>query len=253
MADPLGQPTAASTLLGTKLYIPKRRPTVVARPGLIERLDRGAERKLTLVSAPAGFGKTTLLADWVRRTAAGERPAAWLSLDPGDNRLELFYTYVITALRAVRPEVGDSALSLLRSRQPPPIDSQADPTMHQHPEGTHPSSTATGTSSRPSRGGCSRSILEVDRRSPALVGTNRVARGNDREVENSTDNGCRRVERAAHVLAPTAAPAQDGTPIPSGGSTVAARHDGLAGVWHAHRHASAAEPFASAESVQQRA
>ena len=119
MIDSSGQPAAASPLLETKLYVPRRRPSLVPRPRLIQRLDRGVERSLTLVSAPAGFGKTTLLADWAAGAAAGERPAAWLSLDQGDNNLERFWTYVITALRAVRSEVGDSALSLLRSPQPP--------------------------------------------------------------------------------------------------------------------------------------
>lgn len=122
MAASSGQPAAAGPLLGTKLFIPRRRPTLVPRPRLIERLDEGAERRLTLVSAPAGFGKTTLLAEWVGGPAAGGRPAAWLSLDQGDNDLELFWAYVITALLAVRPEVGESALSLLRSPQPPPIE-----------------------------------------------------------------------------------------------------------------------------------
>jgi LuxR family transcriptional regulator, maltose regulon positive regulatory protein len=122
MADSSGQPTGASPLLGTKLYIPKRRPTLVPRPRLIQHLDKGAEGKLTLISAPAGFGKTTLLAEWVRGTATGLRPAAWLSLDQSDNNPELFWAYVITALQAVRSEIGESALSLLRSPQPPPIE-----------------------------------------------------------------------------------------------------------------------------------
>ncbi len=95
---------------------------MVARPGLIQRLDRGAEGKLTLVAAPAGFGKTTLLAEWVEGAAAGERPAAWLSLDRGDNNLEVFWTYVVTALRAVHSEVGESALASLRASQTPPIE-----------------------------------------------------------------------------------------------------------------------------------
>ena len=122
MSDSSEQPTAASPLLETKLYIPRRRSTVVPRSRLIQRLDQGTGRKLMLVSAPAGFGKTTLLAEWVGGTAAGERPAAWLSLDQGDNNLERFWAYVITALRAVRSAVGESALSLLRSPQPPPIE-----------------------------------------------------------------------------------------------------------------------------------
>jgi LuxR family maltose regulon positive regulatory protein len=122
MVGSSGQRTGASPLLGTKLYIPKRRATLVPRPRLVQRLDQGAERTLTLISAPAGFGKTTLLAEWVGESAAGERPAAWLSLDQGDNNLERFWVYVVTALRGVRPEVGESALSLLRSPQPPPSE-----------------------------------------------------------------------------------------------------------------------------------
>lgn len=121
MVGSSGQRTA-SPLLGTKLYIPKRRATLVPRPRLVQRLDQGAEHTLTLISAPAGFGKTTLLAEWVGETAAGERPAAWLSLDQGDNNLERFWVYVVTALRGVRPDVGESALSLLRSPQPPPSE-----------------------------------------------------------------------------------------------------------------------------------
>ena len=76
MVDSPGQTVAASPLLETKLYVPKWRPGLVPRARLIEHLDRGIERKLTLVSAPAGFGKTTLLAEWIAATPAGERLAA---------------------------------------------------------------------------------------------------------------------------------------------------------------------------------
>ncbi|MBI4312068.1 MAG: tetratricopeptide repeat protein [Chloroflexi bacterium] len=117
-----GQSSAASPLLETKCYIPRRRPTLVPRPRLMDRLDRGAEGKLTLVSAPAGFGKTTLLAEWAGAVAAGRQPTAWLSLYQSDNNPAIFWAYVIAALRTVRPEVGESALSLLRSPQPPPIE-----------------------------------------------------------------------------------------------------------------------------------
>ena len=72
----------STPLLTTKLYVPPRRPNVVLRSRLIERLNAGLHRKLTLISAPAGFGKTTLLSEWV---AECERPVAWLSLDDGDN------------------------------------------------------------------------------------------------------------------------------------------------------------------------
>jgi LuxR family maltose regulon positive regulatory protein len=122
MVDSAGQTVATSPLLETKLYIPKWRSGLVPRPRLIERLDQGAERKLTLVSAPAGFGKSTLLAEWVAATLASQRPAAWVSLDQSDNDPALFWAYFITALQRVESGVGESALSLLHSPQPPPIE-----------------------------------------------------------------------------------------------------------------------------------
>jgi LuxR family maltose regulon positive regulatory protein len=112
----------ASPLLETKLYVPKLQRSLVARPRLSERLSRGAESKLTLVSAPAGFGKTTLLAEWLAAAPADERSAAWLSLDQSDNQAASFWTYLITALQTVAPGVGASALSLLQQPQPPPIE-----------------------------------------------------------------------------------------------------------------------------------
>src|SRR5829696_8921459 len=112
---------AGDQLLATKLYIPQWRPGLVARPRLIERLDEGARRKLALVSAPPGFGKTTLLAEWLAGTAG--RGIAWVSLDPGDNDPALFWSYVVTAVQRVRAGVGANALALLRSPQPPLIES----------------------------------------------------------------------------------------------------------------------------------
>jgi LuxR family transcriptional regulator, maltose regulon positive regulatory protein len=109
----------ASPLLGTKLYIPRPRRGLVTRPRLSERLSRGGESKLTLVSAPAGFGKTTLLAEWLAAAPADERPTAWLSLDPSDNRAASFWPYLIAALQTVVPEIGATALSLLGSPQEP--------------------------------------------------------------------------------------------------------------------------------------
>ena len=108
-------------LLTTKLYIPPLRPGMVSRPRLIERLNAGllSRRKLTLISAPAGFGKTTLLSEW----AAGcERPVAWLSLDEGDNDPTRFWAYVIAALQTVREGIGGTALAALQSPQPPPVE-----------------------------------------------------------------------------------------------------------------------------------
>jgi LuxR family transcriptional regulator, maltose regulon positive regulatory protein len=112
----------ASPLLETKLYVPTPRRDLVARPRLTERLSRGAESKLTLISAPAGFGKTTLLAEWLAAAPPAERSAAWLSLDPGDNQPTAFWTYLFAALQTVAPGVGASALSLLQSPPPPQIE-----------------------------------------------------------------------------------------------------------------------------------
>ena len=122
MVDTPGHTVAGIPLLETKLYIPKWRPGLVSRPRLIERLDQGTERKLTLVSAPAGFGKTTLLAEWLAATPGSERPAAWVSLDQSDNDPTLFWAYFITALQTVQSGVGGSTLSLLRSSHLPPIE-----------------------------------------------------------------------------------------------------------------------------------
>ena len=96
----------AGPLLQTKLYIPKLRRGQVERPRLLERLSRGAESKLTLVSAPAGFGKTTLLAEWLEGAPSDGISTAWLSLDPGDSQATSFWSYVIAALQTVAPGFG---------------------------------------------------------------------------------------------------------------------------------------------------
>ncbi|MFV2073791.1 MAG: LuxR C-terminal-related transcriptional regulator [Thermoanaerobaculales bacterium] len=110
----------ASSLLETKLNVPRLRHGLVVRPRLVESLVRGAESKLTLISAPAGSGKTTLLADWVTADPPGQGSPGWLSLDPADNQYPTFWTYLIAALQTVAPGVGVSALPLLREPQPPP-------------------------------------------------------------------------------------------------------------------------------------
>src|SRR5712692_2537410 len=112
----------ASPLLETKLYVPRWRRGLVPRPRLSERLNAGAQSKLTLVSAPAGFGKTTLLAEWLAAAPADERSAAWLSLDRSDNHAASFWTYLIAALQTVGPHIGANAISLLQSPQPSPIE-----------------------------------------------------------------------------------------------------------------------------------
>jgi len=106
-------------ILATKLYISRPRPNVVSRPRLLERLNEGVHGKLTLISAPAGFGKTTLVSEWV---AGIEQPTAWLSLDEGENDPTRFITYLVAALQTLAPSIGEGVLSALQSPQPPPIE-----------------------------------------------------------------------------------------------------------------------------------
>src|SRR5919199_496445 len=110
----------STPILATKLYVAPPRPEAVPRPRLIERLDEGLHRRLILVCAPAGFGKTTLLGEWI---AALPRPAAWLSLDEGDNDPTRFLTYLVSALRTIEPNFGEGVLGALGSPQPPPTES----------------------------------------------------------------------------------------------------------------------------------
>jgi LuxR family maltose regulon positive regulatory protein len=106
-------------LLKTKLYIPPVRPELVPRPRLIERLNAGLHHKLTLISAPAGSGKTTLVAEWLHSLKA--RASAWLSLAADDNDPARFFTYLIAALETVQADVGADARALLQSPQHPPL------------------------------------------------------------------------------------------------------------------------------------
>ncbi len=105
-------------ILATKLYIPPPRAKIVLRPRLIERLSAGS--KLTILSASAGFGKTTLLSAWI---ADCGRPVAWLSLDESDSDLSRFLTYVIAALQTIQPTLGVNLLAALQTPQPPPVES----------------------------------------------------------------------------------------------------------------------------------
>src|SRR5207253_9511055 len=103
-----------------KLYIPPPWPNDVLRPSLSERQKNGLGRKLTLISAPAGFGKTTLISAWI---AACDRKVAWLSLDEGDSDPTRFLIYFIAALRTIVPTIGAGVLGVLQSPQPPPTES----------------------------------------------------------------------------------------------------------------------------------
>lgn len=107
-------------ILATKLYVPSPRPKVVLRPNLVGRINEGLHRKLSLVSAAAGFGKTSLVSEWV---AGCKRPVAWLSLDEGDNNPTCFLMYLIAALQTIVPKIGERALGLLQAPQPPPTES----------------------------------------------------------------------------------------------------------------------------------
>ncbi|SRR6266487_3511978 len=108
-------------LLRTKLSPPLARASLVARQRLLRRLDDAFERSLTLLSAPAGFGKTTLLSAWITSLQDRESPShavAWFSLDEGDNDPVRFWRYVIAACQSIQTPIGASALSLLRGPNP---------------------------------------------------------------------------------------------------------------------------------------
>jgi LuxR family maltose regulon positive regulatory protein len=108
-------------LVTTKLALPPARPALVPRPRLMDRLEAGLQRKLTLIAAPAGCGKTTLVSAWHATAPGSAWPLAWLSLDVGDNDPARFWSYAIAALQALHAGLGADALALLQSPQPPPL------------------------------------------------------------------------------------------------------------------------------------
>src|SRR5262245_53446713 len=138
-------PTAATMpILANKLYTPRARPGQVARPRLLARLNDGLTDKLTVIAALAGFGKTTLLAEWLEEKAKGKRQkvkdtddsetvlpfsfsllpfrVAWVSLDANDNDPTRFWSYLSLALDTFAPGIYASIAVLLQSPQPPPIE-----------------------------------------------------------------------------------------------------------------------------------
>jgi LuxR family maltose regulon positive regulatory protein len=117
-------------LLTTKLFAPPLRPNLVPRPRLSQRLDEGLRlgHRLTLLSAPAGFGKTTLLSDWIDQH---EGPVAWLSLDDQDNEATRFWSYLVAALQIVHADLGQDTLHLLQATQPPPAQGILNPLLNE--------------------------------------------------------------------------------------------------------------------------
>ncbi len=107
-------------LLATKFNFPPVRPSLVPRPRLVERLNAGLRGPLALVSAPAGYGKTSLLSEWRASDAGHSFPMAWLSLDPDDNEPARFLAYLITAIGTIKPGFGEITLVSLQNPQPPP-------------------------------------------------------------------------------------------------------------------------------------
>ena len=108
-----------SVIIPTKLHPPRALIDVIPRPRLTEEMNQVLERKLALVLAPAGYGKSTLVADWL---ASAPAPGAWLSLDVGDNSLSGFLHYLVGAIQTIHPNVGYELLALLRSSEDPPIE-----------------------------------------------------------------------------------------------------------------------------------
>ncbi len=109
-------PHGSDSVLHTKLMPPRLRASIIAREDLMERLDNGLHGKLILVSAPTGFGKTTLVSNWI---ASRNFPSAWVTLDENDNDPSRFWTYVVSALRTFDSAIAKSSLTLLNAPQLP--------------------------------------------------------------------------------------------------------------------------------------
>jgi LuxR family transcriptional regulator, maltose regulon positive regulatory protein len=117
----VGAAVVPHALITTKLRPPRTRPNLVARPRLRETLDRSEGCTLTLISAPAGFGKTTLLAEWLEERSE-EEAVAWVSLDGSDNDPARFLAYLVGALREVESGIGEAIMASLDSPEPPPVE-----------------------------------------------------------------------------------------------------------------------------------
>ena len=135
-------------LLATKLFVPPARANLVPRSRLFDRLQHGLQGKLTLIAAPAGFGKTTVLSAWHAAAGSTAPALAWVSLDAADNDPLRFWSYVIAALDAVAPGSGTPALALLQSPQPPPIDTILTSVVNAFAESDLGTAPATGSRTR---------------------------------------------------------------------------------------------------------
>ena len=109
----------SETILATKLYIPSLHPQAIQRQSIMDLMNAGLSigKRLSLVCAPAGYGKTTLVCEWLQKIPH----ACWISLDKSDNDPRLFFSYLIAALQTIRPDVGGQAQAILDAPQPPPL------------------------------------------------------------------------------------------------------------------------------------
>ncbi|MZQ85099.1 AAA family ATPase [Paenibacillus sp. 5J-6] len=125
----------STTLISTKMHIPLPRPKMVVRTRLTERLSEGLHRKLTLLSASSGFGKTLLVSEWL---ASCKRPAAWVSIDESDNDPARFLAYLSAALRSIGANIGEAFLEGLQAPYPPPIESILTVLLNEISSAAHP-------------------------------------------------------------------------------------------------------------------
>ncbi len=122
----------AFQVLATKLYNPPIKPGLVRRSGLVQRLESGyqAGKRVTLISAPAGFGKTTLVCEWIS-SLDSVKPFGWLSLDEGDNDPVRFLIYLVSAIQKINDEIGQTVLASLHSSQTPPLSDLVESLINQ--------------------------------------------------------------------------------------------------------------------------
>lgn len=120
-------PTSNHPLLHNKLMPPRLNSNIIHRDDLLARLDQGLSRKLTLVTAPTGFGKTTLVSMWL---ASRKFPSAWVTLDQNDNDATRFWTYVVSAVRTLDSAIGKTTLSTLMTSQPPSFQTLLTPLIN---------------------------------------------------------------------------------------------------------------------------